>query len=275
MGLSAFARLLYIGLWNEAFDDGVFEWKPLTIKARIFPVDNVDIAALLAELISGDCIRERGKYGLIRNFRHYQRPKKPNSSGMLEAADHQYVGIVPNHSPTSTEEAEQMEEGGGKGKDVEEAPLTPEGGDEAIFNECWQTFPHHPESVRSQARKQFDTLKADEKLELLPSTKHYRAFWVEECVRRKETQEARLQYVPHLATWIKNGAWREAMALPVKAAASAAVADALEYVDRYAQEDLFARCERLRGKAAPTSIQRYGFPREIVAAARAGEGVAA
>ena len=51
MSLSAFARLLYIGLLNEAWDDGVFEWKPLTIKARIFPVDSVDVPALLDELV--------------------------------------------------------------------------------------------------------------------------------------------------------------------------------------------------------------------------------
>ena len=44
------ARMLLIGIWTEAYDDGVFEWKPLTLKMKIFPGDSVDINAVLSEL---------------------------------------------------------------------------------------------------------------------------------------------------------------------------------------------------------------------------------
>lgn len=285
---SAFARLLFIGLGVEADDKGIFEWKPVTLKMSIFPGDNVDIAALLAELVEADAIRqyEAGgkRYGAIRNFRKYQKPKTPNDIHPMADGVAEYVhfpqtaetkSAEPSSFPQNGEITIQMEDGGGVEEEEQEPPLTPKGGEDELFDEAWRAFPHHPESVKSAARKQFDRLSDTDKRAFPIHAKHYRAFWVEECARRKQTQEVRLQYVPHLATWIKSDAWREALTLPVKAAASAAVTEALEYVDRITQEELFARCERLRGKKAPTSIQRFGFPREIVAAARAGEGAPA
>lgn len=83
MTASPHARLLFIGLWGEAWDDGIFEWKPLTLKARLFPADNLDMPALLAEIEGLNFIRRfeaGGKaLGAIRNFQRFQRPKKPNS----------------------------------------------------------------------------------------------------------------------------------------------------------------------------------------------------
>ena len=115
MTASAHARLLVIGIWTEAWDDGVFEWKPLTLKARLFPVDAVNVADLLAELVTLGFVKqfEAGKpYGAIRNFQKYQRPKKPNSSGVLPNDLHDYVGLVPHQFPTSGEKSPQMEDGG-------------------------------------------------------------------------------------------------------------------------------------------------------------------
>lgn len=133
MSLSAHARLLFFGLWNEAFDDGVFEWKPLTLKARIFPVDPVDVEELLAELVSVGMIAridsQEKRPGAIRNFQKFQRPKKPNSSGMLPDEWRDFVGVsttssepVRNQSPTGSEKSPQMEEGGGnrRGKESSE-----------------------------------------------------------------------------------------------------------------------------------------------------------
>ncbi len=125
MTLSANARLLLFGIWNEAFDDGVFEWKPLTLKARIFPVDAVDVESLLSELVSASFIMRDDDHpkrpGLVRNFQRYQRPKKPNSSGMLSDQFREFVGAkaenaepVGNQLRTGGEEVEQMEDGGGR-----------------------------------------------------------------------------------------------------------------------------------------------------------------
>lgn len=130
MSVSVEARILLIGIWTEAFDDGVFEWKPLTLKARIFPVNDVDVRSLLSELVNAQIIasfEEAGKtYGAVRNFQKYQRPKKPNSSGVLPDQLRSYVCApdqnsepVPNQFPTNGEKSPQMEDGGGNRREEE------------------------------------------------------------------------------------------------------------------------------------------------------------
>lgn len=78
---SAFARLLALGLRNEADDNGIFEWNPTKLKMRILPADNADVPALLAELEGTRQVLKysaMGKqYGMIRSFTRFQRPKKP------------------------------------------------------------------------------------------------------------------------------------------------------------------------------------------------------
>lgn len=77
---SAYARLLFIGLWTEACDDGVFEWKPVVLKMRLFPADTVDMDALLAELVAYDLVQHTeilGKsYGIVQRFKWLQRQEK-------------------------------------------------------------------------------------------------------------------------------------------------------------------------------------------------------
>lgn len=120
---SPLARVLIIGLWTEADDQGIFEWKPLTIKMRLLAVDQVDVSALLDELVRNKLIQsfEHGdkKYGAIRNFQKYQRPKKPNYIHPVPNHLRTYLGMkidgsepVPNQFPTGGENPPQMEDGG-------------------------------------------------------------------------------------------------------------------------------------------------------------------
>lgn len=90
------ARLLAIALRNEADDGGVFSWKPITLKMRLMPADNVDITALLSELEGADVIRryevDGRNYGAIRNFQVFQRPKAPKMTHPQAAWVPEYVG---------------------------------------------------------------------------------------------------------------------------------------------------------------------------------------
>lgn len=146
MAASTPARLLLIGLWCEAWDDGVFDWKPLTLKVKLFPADAVEVGPLLDELANLNFIKRfevDGKaYGVIRNFQRYQRPKKPNSSGVFPNEFRTYAGStsvsnepVRNQPPTGSEPVLLGEEDGGgrmEGEDGEkivqlhpEKPETP------------------------------------------------------------------------------------------------------------------------------------------------------
>lgn len=120
------ARLLFIGLGVEADDKGVFEWKPLTIKMRIFPADNVDVSALLAELEEAGALRRYElsgrQFGAIRNFRKFQRPKTPNDIHPAPDDIRNYVGLsspVSEAFPQKGEKSPQMEDGGGRRKKEE------------------------------------------------------------------------------------------------------------------------------------------------------------
>lgn len=123
--LSMPARILYFGLLTEADDNGIFEWKPTGLKMRIFPADNVKIDSLLTELVGADKIDtteiDGKEYGAVRNFRKYQRPKKPNTKYPITERWRTYVGLdgsnsepVENQFGTGTEIPPQRKEEGGR-----------------------------------------------------------------------------------------------------------------------------------------------------------------
>lgn len=83
VSLSLPARLFLIGLWNESDDHGLFAWKPLALKMRLAPADNIDASAILNELHASGFIvkisRDNRDIGVVRNFRKFQRPKNPSA----------------------------------------------------------------------------------------------------------------------------------------------------------------------------------------------------
>lgn len=134
VGLTADAQVFLIGLWTEADDQGLFEWKPITLRMRLRPTKDGSIDPLLAELSSANCIRkveiEGRQLGAIRNFRKYQRPKSPNALYPITDEIRIYVGLSPPISeiqpvepdtiPRKGEIAPQMEgrEGGEERKKI-------------------------------------------------------------------------------------------------------------------------------------------------------------
>src|SRR3990167_6548248 len=84
VSLTAYARLLYIGLWGICDDNyATFPNKPAWIKAQIFPYESVDIIILLVEIEKiGKIIRfsseDQKEYWFIKNFQKHQRVDKPS-----------------------------------------------------------------------------------------------------------------------------------------------------------------------------------------------------
>lgn len=116
MEASLAARWLLIGIWSECDDQGAFQWKPATLKARIMPNDNVDIPALLDELVALKFLtsyeHEGAKFGLVRNFCKFQRPKKPNTVHVVPNQFRTFVGLTPASSepaPPSTRQSSEPE----------------------------------------------------------------------------------------------------------------------------------------------------------------------
>lgn len=200
MQASAHARLLIIGVWTEAFDDGVFEWKPITLKAKIFPNDNVDVLELLRELEDLCFVAvftAKGKhYGAIRNFQKWQRPKSPNSSEVLPEDLHDYVGVkakepvtatelVPEHSGNASEKSPQREEEGGR---VEEdrnltvpcpeadKPLRTRAAYSEEFEAWWKVYPTDPLMSKKDAYTQWKRLPLPDREMAVKSLTAFKAY---------------------------------------------------------------------------------------------------
>ena len=115
VGLSAEAQVFFIGLWTEADDQGLFEWRPSRLHLRIMPTKPVNVADLLSELERADppmiCAFEHGgkRFGAIRNFRRWQKPKTPNAIHTLPDSLREYVGLKAeqntNGQPSDDDEA--------------------------------------------------------------------------------------------------------------------------------------------------------------------------
>lgn len=126
---SPLARLLALALRNAADDNGIFRWKPKTIKAECLPADNCDIDQLLAELVSNDQVKRYAvdgkEYGLIVDFTQWQRPKKPKYTHPVPDWFSTSTEPVENKDDTGSENPPQRKEVGGRREEVEESTPTP------------------------------------------------------------------------------------------------------------------------------------------------------
>ncbi|MFT4059801.1 MAG: hypothetical protein QM652_09650 [Legionella sp.] len=81
---SPHARLLFIGMWNFADDNGASPISYVRLKAQIFPADNFTIEEIkkwVNELIQNELIREYvidGKsYWIVTGWKNHQRIDRP------------------------------------------------------------------------------------------------------------------------------------------------------------------------------------------------------
>ena len=224
---SAFARLLFIGLGVEADDKGIFEWKPVTLKMSIFPADNIDIAALLAELVEADAIRqfEAGgkRYGAIRNFRKYQKPKTPNDIHPMADGIAEYVHL-PQIGETAPAEAKsfpqkgenqiQMEDGGVKEEEQESPPKPPEGEGAALFARLAETYPTSQNTKLDRAEKLFLRLSPADQALAVEQARPFEILMRTEASNRGRPSWDQAKFTPGLDAWLRDGRFRPAAPPP-------------------------------------------------------------
>lgn len=218
VSVSAHARLLFLGIGVEADDKGIFEWKPITLKMRLFPVDNVDIEALLSELEAVNAVRqfeiEGRKYGAIRNFRKFQRPKTPNDVHPITSELRTYVSLS---DPTTEIEADkapaflpnvemspQMEEVGGnskvRDKSLGQSPRAKRAADIDLEfeNSFWPAYPR--KVSKGQAEKAYRVARKEASLEMIMATVGRYA---------KERSGKDPKYTKHPSVWLNAKSWMD------------------------------------------------------------------
>lgn len=110
MELTAYAMAAWPGILCHADDNGIFEWKAKSLKAKILPCANVEFASLLTEYSSLGMVMhyevEGKEYGAIRNFRKWQRPEKPKAWHPVVDGVFDWVGLSPTSRQPVTDEPE-------------------------------------------------------------------------------------------------------------------------------------------------------------------------
>jgi hypothetical protein len=72
VSVSPLARLLVLGMWNYACDNGHVDDSPVQMKMRILPADNCDPAALVVELINVGLLVRKDGYLKVPNLPKHQ-----------------------------------------------------------------------------------------------------------------------------------------------------------------------------------------------------------
>jgi hypothetical protein len=117
--LGYLARLLFIGLWNHADDEGRFKSDPRILKGFLFPVDDKttvkDIAGALSELSVSTLVLlteiDGEKYGCCPNFKKHQKINRPTPSKLPEVTESSVSthGVISDRSLTEREREVERE----------------------------------------------------------------------------------------------------------------------------------------------------------------------
>lgn len=219
MAMSPYAMASWPLLWMECDDHGVFEWKPLVLKARILPAAQCNFGDILAEWQQLGCVvsfeQDGRQYGAVKNFCKFQRPKKPAFKHPLPNRLRTFVHLtelsskpVPDQLPTEPEKSQQMEDEGGRMDDVERKKTTRAKRAESDWppdfgGQFWRLYP------RKEAKG--SAMKVLSKLRKSPQHPSWQALIAaiqrySEAVAGKERQ-----YIKLPATWLNAECWLDEM----------------------------------------------------------------
>jgi len=199
--ISRDARLLYIGLWNLADDTGVFKWRPLQIKAQIFPYDSdvngEDVEEWLNKLVgTGDIeqIEAQGKiYGRIKSFLEHQEIKNPSKWTFLGNGSKTLPQPYPSPTPALPV--------GKRSREKEKVKVIGKKNIEESFELFWQAYPR--KKSKGQAEKAFAKVNPDEQLlATMLAT-------IERATKSEDWLKDEGKYIPHPATWLNARGWED------------------------------------------------------------------
>lgn len=217
MELSPMARLAFIGLWNFCDDAGIHPAQLKTLKARVFPVDALDIAPLMAELIDQGLLStyevEGREFWRVTGWHHQKidRPsyKHPLPDGTLPTRYEDVRRAFDEYSTRATPRKGREVEVEGKGDKKTSSSSADDGGKvrlsnkeaDALFDEWWQGYPR--KVAKTAARKVWDRLGVDAAMS---------ARMVQAIERQRMTEQWQRdngQFIPHPATWLNQRRWED------------------------------------------------------------------
>ncbi len=149
-------RLLFIGLWQMADKEGRLEFRPLRIRAALFPYEPVEVGVLIEELAVAGFLQiygEHREFLFIPGFKEHQRPHPKEPISTLPVAPIQPKAVKRNGEPgkgfhasrrlPAGREGKGMDNGKGREPDVTTPPPsapTPVSRHKETVDRLWATF---------------------------------------------------------------------------------------------------------------------------------------
>lgn len=154
--LSAFARLLFIGVWNFCDDDGRMVYSPKRLKMQIFPADTIECSELVGEIRRASLIEiydvDGIEYLQVCGFAKHQKIDKRSASKLPAPPD---PAEFPRITPTEGKGMEGIKEKEGIKENTNVAPSAPVAVSEDVATvfEFWKTVMKSPKSLLDDKRR--------------------------------------------------------------------------------------------------------------------------
>ena len=228
--LSPYARLLWIGLWNHACDNGHVQDKSKQIKMRVLPTDDVNCADLLCEIEGQRLIEREDGWITIPNLSHHQKPHKRwfvvcEKPGCVHPEGTSYGFEKPKKSDPERESTveqplvndETASHNGGSTADVDgdvdgdlmvkviETPLPDESGESDVmarFDEFWDTYAKKVDRKKAEAKWRLALKRKGVTPELLIESARAYVTW-----ERANNEGGRFVMDP--ARWLNGHRWED------------------------------------------------------------------
>lgn len=120
--LDPWARLLFIGLWNFADDQGYIQYSPKRIKMQIFPGDTTDVVPLLASLLDAGLLAAfDSPIGRLLHIQSWSKHQKVSNaaSPRVDPSDLVRINLSDSHPPEASRALRTEEEGNRREREKE------------------------------------------------------------------------------------------------------------------------------------------------------------
>jgi len=180
MECSTNARLMFIGMWNFADDHGRMPAASKTIKAQIFPGDDIDpknIRRMIDELSANGLIRlyeVDGKEFLLVTGWHHQKIDKRQEA--------KYPAPPEGHSPNITRMVSTDLRGSeGIGEERKHCPVAKATRTKAAYSDdfetnFWKPYPRTPTMAKKEAWREWMKLAPEKRIDACKAIEPYRKY---------------------------------------------------------------------------------------------------
>ena len=229
--LSTLSKLVFIGLFSNADDEGRGRAKPVYIKSMLFPYDDqmrvTDIEKSISEISARMSITfyesDGNEYYSLDNWSVWQRVDKPQTSKIpiLESVEN-HSGIILEKSRLKEEKGKEVEEKGKEKKYVRE-----------LFDKFYKAYPK--KQAKEAAQKSFEKINPSEDL--------FAA--IIKAVELQKTSEQWLKeggkYIPLPSTWLNQKRWEDEVIPYASSKKNIRLDNDHNYAPEEIEENLFGR----------------------------------